>query len=84
MHSCGELMAALNDASVSRVQLMPTPGGYNCSAEEIAPHSIVVAGREVMLEGAGPEPTYVDVRGCAILYGLGMAAALPSLAWGQH
>ncbi|KAL4439990.1 hypothetical protein ABPG75_002991 [Micractinium tetrahymenae] len=59
--SCRELAAALNDASVSWVQLMPLPGGYNCSAEDIPPHSIVVArGREVVLEGAGSEPVYVD------------------------
>lgn len=66
VHSCQELVVALNDASVSRVQLMPVPGGYNCSAEDIAPQSIIVAqGREVLLEGAGPEPVYVDVRSCA-------------------
>ncbi len=65
VHSCQELVVALNDASVSRVQLMPVPGGYNCSAEDIAPQSIIVAqGREVLLEGAGPEPVYVDVRSC--------------------
>lgn len=80
VRSCKELAAALNDAAVDRVQLMSVPGGYNCSSEDIPPESIIVArGREVLLEGAGPEPVYVDVRGCAAKGGAGMSEGQPAV-----
>jgi hypothetical protein len=51
---------ALNDASVDHVVIMAVEGGYNCTEEDIPPHSIVIKGRDVLLEGSGPD-IYIDV-----------------------
>ena len=62
IYSCVEMRKALNDASVDHVVIMPIEGGYNCTEEDIPPHSIVIKGRDVLLEGSGPD-IYIDVSG---------------------
>ena len=60
IYSCVEMKDALNDASVDHVVIMAVEGGYNCTEEDIPPHSIVIKGRDVLLEGSGPD-IYIDV-----------------------
>lgn len=73
VHTCAELRGALGDAAVDRVQVMPVEGGWQCGADQLPSHSVEIVGREVLLEGYGPEPVYLDV---SWVLGQGAAEAL--------
>lgn len=65
VRSCAELRAALGDAGVDHVLLMPRPGpggGWNCTSDDLPERGVEIAGREVLIEGHGPEPVYYNVR----------------------
>ena len=64
MSSCAELRAALGDPSVRRVRMAPRAdaGGWNCTADELPPGAVTVTGRDLVVEGAGTELVYWDVR----------------------
>lgn len=67
MASVRAMREALNDTSITHVVLLDRPGGYVLTEEDFPKDSIWIDGRDVLLEGKGPNPVYLDVSNRAFL-----------------
>lgn len=59
-HTCEELGRALADETADHVIMAHVEGGWNCTAEQLPPHTANVR-RPLVLEGEGPGLLYYDV-----------------------